>query len=104
MILNLLDNAIRYTPPGGRVSASTETQGSEVRIQVADTGIGIAPEASPHVFERFYRADKARSRQEGGFGLGLSIVKWIAESHHGAVELASQPGHGSTFTVHLQRG
>jgi heavy metal sensor kinase len=104
MILNLLDNAIRYTPPGGRVSAGLETQGSEVRIQVADTGMGIAPEASPHVFERFYRADKARSRQEGGFGLGLSIVKWIAESHHGAVELASQPGHGSTFTVHLQRG
>jgi heavy metal sensor kinase len=104
MILNLLDNAIRYTPAGGRVSAGVETQGSEVRIQVADTGIGIPPEASPHVFERFYRADKARSRQEGGFGLGLSIVKWIAESHHGAVELASQPGHGSTFTVHLQRG
>lgn len=104
MILNLLDNAIRYTPPGGRVSAAVETLGSEVRIQVADTGIGIPPEASSHVFERFYRADKARSRQEGGFGLGLSIVKWIAESHHGAVELASQPGHGSTFTVHLQRG
>ncbi|HEV3332307.1 MAG TPA: heavy metal sensor histidine kinase [Bryobacteraceae bacterium] len=103
MILNLLDNAIRYTPPGGRVSAGVETQGSEIRIQVADTGIGIAPEASLHVFERFYRADKARSRQEGGFGLGLSIVKWIAESHHGAVELASQPGQGSTFTVHLQR-
>jgi heavy metal sensor kinase len=104
MILNLLDNAIRYTPPGGRVSAGVETEGSQVRIQVADTGMGIAPEASPHVFERFYRADKARSRQEGGFGLGLSIVKWIAESHHGAVELASQPGRGSTFTVHLQRG
>ncbi len=104
MILNLLDNAIRYTPPGGHVSARVETQGSEVRIQVADTGMGIAPEASAHVFERFYRADKARSRQEGGFGLGLSIVKWIAESHHGAVELASQPGRGSTFTVHLQRG
>ncbi|HUI77187.1 MAG TPA: heavy metal sensor histidine kinase [Bryobacteraceae bacterium] len=104
MILNLLDNAIRYTPPGGRVTAGVETQGSEVRIQVADTGIGIAPEASTHVFDRFYRADKARSRQEGGFGLGLSIVKWIAELHHGAVELASQPGHGSTFIVHLQRG
>jgi len=103
MILNLLDNAIRYTPPGGHVTAAVETEGSEVRIRVADTGIGIAPEASSHVFERFYRADKARSRQEAGFGLGLSIVKWIAESHHGAVELASQPGRGSTFTVHLQR-
>ena len=104
MILNLLDNAIRYTPPGGRVSAGVEANGSAVRIQVADTGIGIAPEASARVFDRFYRADKARSRQEGGFGLGLSIVKWIAESHHGAVELASQPGQGSVFTVHLERG
>ena len=103
MILNLLDNAIRYTPPGGRVSAGVETQGSEVRIQVADTGIGIPPEASPHVFERFYRADKARSRQEGGFGLGLSIVKWIAESHHGTVECNSAAGHGSVFTVTLPK-
>jgi len=104
MVLNLLDNAIRYTPSGGSVSAGVEIAGSEVIIRVADTGIGIAPDVSPHVFERFYRADKARSRQEGGFGLGLSIVKWIAESHHGAVELATQPGCGSTFTVHLQKG
>ena len=80
-----------------------ETQDAEARIRVADTGVGIAPDVSSRVFERFYRVDKARSRQEGGFGLGLSIVKWIAESHHGGVELASQPGRGSTFTVHLQR-
>ncbi|PWU00844.1 MAG: hypothetical protein C5B51_24195 [Terriglobia bacterium] len=103
MVVNLLDNAIRYTPEGGSVSAALETQGSEVCIRVCDTGVGIPAEAATRVFERFYRADKARSRQQGGFGLGLSIVKWIAESHRGAVELTSQPGQGSTFTVRLQR-
>ena len=103
MLINLLDNAIRYTPGGGRVSAAVEADGSDVRIRVADTGIGILPEAAPHVFERFYRVDKARSRQQGGFGLGLSIVQWIAEAHRGVVELASQPGAGTTFTVRLQR-
>ena len=101
MVMNLLDNAIRYTPPGGCVSATIEAHGSDVRIRVADTGVGIAPDATGRVFERFYRADKARNRQQGGFGLGLAIVKWIAESHHGAVDLTSQPGQGSTFTVRL---
>jgi two-component system OmpR family sensor kinase len=101
MVVNLLDNAIRYTPPGGRVSATLEAQGHDVRIRVADTGVGIAPDAKGRVFERFYRADKVRNREQGGFGLGLAIVKWIAESHHGAVELTSQPGQGSTFTVRL---
>ncbi len=103
LVVNLLDNAIRYTPPGGKVSAALEAAGPDVRIRVADTGIGIAPEAVPHVFERFYRADKARSRADGGFGLGLAIVKWIAESHNGAVELSSQPESGSVFTVTLPR-
>jgi two-component system OmpR family sensor kinase len=106
MVLNLLDNAIRYTPPGGTISAAVESHNGEARIRVADTGIGISPEAAAHVFERFYRVDQARSRNgsgNGSFGLGLSIVKWIAESHRGAVELASQPGAGSTFTVRLQR-
>jgi two-component system OmpR family sensor kinase len=103
MVTNLLDNALRYTPPGGRVRASLEAESAGVRIRIADTGIGITPDAVPHVFERFYRADPSRSRQQDGFGLGLSIVKWIAESHHGAVELSSQPGAGSTFTVHLAR-
>jgi heavy metal sensor kinase len=103
LVLNLLDNAIRYTPRGGKVTAAIEARGDELRLRVSDTGIGISPEAVPHVFERFYRADKARSRNEGGFGLGLSIVKWIAESHHGAVELTSNPGAGSTFTVLLHR-
>lgn len=103
MVINLLDNAVRYTPPGGKVSATLEQQDGDVRIRIADTGIGIAPEASQHVFERFYRADESRSRRQDGFGLGLSIVKWIAESHHGAVELTSEPGAGSTFTVRLAR-
>lgn len=103
MVINLLDNAVRYTPPGGKVSAALEQQGSDVCIRIADTGVGIAPEATQRVFERFYRADESRSRRQDGFGLGLSIVKWIAESHHGAVELTSQPGQGSTFTVHLAR-
>jgi heavy metal sensor kinase len=103
LIVNLLDNAIRYTPGGGTVSAALLAQGPELRIQVSDTGVGIAPEAMPHLFERFYRADQARSRQDGGFGLGLAIVKWIAESHHGAVDLASRPGTGTTFTVTLPR-
>jgi two-component system, OmpR family, sensor kinase len=107
MVLNLLDNAVRYTPPGGKVSASVDARDGEARVRVADTGVGIAPEAAVHVFERFYRVDQARSRQKPGaapacFGLGLSIVKWIAESHHGTVELTSQPGTGSTFTVRLR--
>lgn len=103
MVINLLDNAVRYTAPGGTVKASLEAQGADVLIRIADTGIGIAPESAGRVFERFYRADPSRSREQDGFGLGLSIVKWIAESHHGQVELSSQPGEGSTFTVHLAR-
>jgi len=109
MLWNLIDNAIRYTPSGGRVSAAIEVDGPEVRIRIADTGVGISPEAAGRVFERFYRVDQARSRQHkpetlsGGFGLGLSIVKWIAEAHHAAVELTSRPGAGSTFTVRLPR-
>ena len=103
LMINLLDNAIRYTPPGGRVSASLAADGPHLRIAVTDTGCGIAPDAAPHIFDRFYRADRARSREDGGFGLGLAIVKWIAESHHGVVDLASQPGAGTTFTITLPR-
>jgi heavy metal sensor kinase len=103
LLINLLDNAIRYTPPGGKVSAELEADPAAVRIRISDTGVGIPPEAAPHVFDRFYRADRARSRQDGGFGLGLSIVKWIAEAHHGTVELAPHPAPGTTFTVTLPR-
>ena len=103
LVINLLDNAIRYTQPGGKVHAAVDAEPSGVRLRVSDTGIGIAPEAAPHVFERFYRSDKSRTRNGGGFGLGLSIVKWIAESHHGTIQLASRPSAGTTFTVTLPR-
>jgi heavy metal sensor kinase len=103
LVINLLDNAIRYTPPGGRVVAEIEAQPAGVRLRIADTGIGIPAEAAAHVFERFFRADHARSRAAGGFGLGLSIVKWIAESHRGEVAVESRPAAGSTFTVTLPR-
>src|SRR5579859_1311643 len=103
LVLNLLDNAVRYTPAGGKILVSLEAATSELRILVSDTGIGIPPEAAPYIFGRFYRGDQARSRQNGGFGLGLSIVKWIAESHKGTVKVTSEPGKGSTFTVQLQR-
>ena len=100
LISNLLDNALRYTPEGGSVTAEVDAEHGQVCIRVSDTGIGIAPEAAAHVFERFYRVDKARTRH-GGFGLGLAIVKWIAEAHGGAVTLVSEPGLGSRFTVML---
>ena len=103
LIINLLDNAIRYTPQGGHVSAAMAADDASVRLAISDTGCGIAEDALPHVFDRFYRADKGRSREDGGFGLGLAIVKWIAESHGGAVALASRRGEGSTFTVTLPR-
>lgn len=103
MTSNLLDNAIRYTPPGGRVMADLEALPDGVLLRISDTGIGIPADAAPHVFERFFRADKARAQEQGGFGLGLAIVKWIAEAHCGVVELASQPGVGSVFTVTLPR-
>jgi heavy metal sensor kinase len=101
LAMNLLDNAIRHTPSGGRVGIALESGDAQLRIRVVDTGTGIAPEALPHLFDRFYRGDPARSRQDGGFGLGLAIVKWVAESHGGTVEVSSQPGAGSTFTVTL---
>jgi two-component system sensor histidine kinase BaeS len=101
--MNLLDNAIRHTPPGGRVEVSLEAAGAGLAIAVSDTGTGIAPEALPYLFDRFYRGDQARSRQDGGFGLGLAIVKWVAESHGGSVGVASEAGAGSTFTVTLPR-
>jgi heavy metal sensor kinase len=102
-LINLLDNAIRYTPAGGKVTATLETGADRVALRVADTGVGIAPADAARVFERFYRAGEARSRQDGGFGLGLAIVKWIAESHHGAVECTSEVGGGTCFTVRLPR-
>ena len=101
LLLNLLDNAIRYTPAGGAITVSLEAAEGGVQLCVADSGIGIAADHSARVFERFYRADEARSRAAGGFGLGLSIVKWIAEAHRGTVACESTPGQGSVFTVKL---
>jgi len=103
LLLNLLDNAIKYTPSGGRVTAGWSTDGTRVELWVRDTGAGIAPEHLPHIFDRFYRADKARSRAEGGVGLGLSICRWIAEAHGGSISAESAPGQGATFTVRLPR-
>ncbi|NPV60031.1 MAG: PAS domain S-box protein [Actinobacteria bacterium] len=101
---NLVDNAIKYNRPGGRVSVSVrEGEGGRAVICVEDTGIGIPREEMPRVFERFYRLDKARSRETGGTGLGLSIVKHIADLHGGAVEVRSVVGEGSTFTITLPR-
>ncbi|MEK6325448.1 MAG: ATP-binding protein [Acidobacteriota bacterium] len=103
MVLNLLDNAIKYTPPGGSISVKLACESTTVKIVVSDTGIGITADSAPHVFERFYRVDKARSRADGGSGLGLAIAKWVAEAHKGSIDLTSSPGHGSRFTVSLPR-
>jgi heavy metal sensor kinase len=103
LVLNLLDNAVRYSPSGGQVSATLDAEGPHLRIRISDTGNGIPASAIPHIFDRFYRADTARSRQDGGFGLGLAIVKWIAESHNGGVELSTESGAGTTFTVTLPK-
>jgi two-component system, OmpR family, sensor kinase len=98
-LLNLGVNAIQHTPAGGTVTLGLTRTMSEVVISVSDTGSGIAPEALPHIFERFYRADPSRNRNRGGSGLGLSIVKWIAEGHGGRVTAKSTPGAGSTFEL-----
>jgi two-component system, OmpR family, sensor histidine kinase SenX3 len=101
MFANLVENAVKYTPPGGRVEVAAESDGNEVVVRVSDTGIGIPEEYVARIFERFYRVDKARSKQTGGTGLGLSIVRHIAENHGGSVTVESTPGEGSTFTVYL---
>ncbi|OYD17242.1 hypothetical protein CH333_01500 [candidate division WOR-3 bacterium JGI_Cruoil_03_44_89] len=102
-IANLVDNAIKFTPDRGEVILSLNTSKERVRIEVKDTGPGIAPDDIPRIFERFYRVDKARSRKLGGTGLGLSIVKHIVEAHNGKVGVESQPGKGSKFIITLSR-
>jgi heavy metal sensor kinase len=104
MILNLLDNAIKYTPEGGHVTVACRRAGDEYALSISDSGTGIPAEMQPRIFERFFRADQARSRSEGngvGAGLGLSISRWIAEAHHGRLELTRSDSTGSTFTAYL---
>ena len=103
VLINLLHNAISYTPEGGSVLLEARAVQGGVEISVCDNGIGIPPEDVPRIFERFYRVDKARSRDQGGTGLGLSIVKHIVEAHGGEVRVESKPGKGSRFSVFLPR-
>ena len=98
---NIIENAIKYTPDGGKVSVSLRREGRDAVLEIADTGVGIPQEDLPHVFDRFYRVDKARSRDTGGTGLGLSIVQQIVRLHAGSVTVQSDPGKGTTFIVQL---
>jgi len=101
LVMNLLDNAIRYTPAPGTVSISLRGEGQMAVVAITDTGVGIPAEEIPFIFERFYRVDKSRSRINGGSGLGLAICRHIAEAHGGRIEVESQVGVGSTFSVWL---
>lgn len=101
LFLILLDNAVKYTPPRGRITVSLNSNPGCAVAEVRDTGLGISAEDLPHIFERFFRADPARSRQTGGAGLGLAIGKWIAEAHGGTVNAQSKPGEGSVFQVRI---
>ncbi|TQF04432.1 HAMP domain-containing protein [Kitasatospora acidiphila] len=100
---NLVDNAVRHTPRCGSVTVAAGPVGEELVIEVTDTGTGIGPDELPHVFDRFWRAEKSRSRQTGGSGLGLAIVRQLAHAHGGTVTAASRPGEGSVFTLRLPR-
>ncbi len=99
VMANLLDNAIKYTPAGGRIDITAVRQGEEITVAIADTGVGISSHDLPHIFDRLYRADASRSQR--GLGLGLSLVKAVVQAHYGTITVASQPGQGAIFTVHL---
>jgi len=101
VLLIFIDNAIRYTPEGGTVTIRVGPVAGRAVASVKDTGIGIDPDDLPHVFDRFWRADKARSREHGGAGLGLAIAKWTVEAHGGSIEVTSQPGYGTQFSIRL---
>jgi two-component system phosphate regulon sensor histidine kinase PhoR len=101
VFLNLLDNAVKYTPDQGVITVRILPGEEHVRIEIADTGVGIPADDLPRIFERFYRVDKARSRELGGTGLGLSIVKHIVQGHGGEVKVVSAPGKGATFSFTL---
>jgi heavy metal sensor kinase len=103
-LLNLLDNAMKFTPAGGKVSVSVSSEGERARVDVRDSGIGMAEDALEHIFEPFYREDPSRSPAIHGAGLGLSLVRWIVERHEGAIDVTSRLGEGSTFTVWMPVG
>jgi len=100
-IINLLENAIKYSPPPGKINICISGSDAKTSIAIQDQGIGIAPEHVPHIFDRFYSADKALSRKLGGAGLGLSLVKTIVEKHGGSMAVQSKQGQGSVFTIVL---
>ncbi len=100
---NLIENAIQYTPAGGQISVIARSQGKQIQVAVQDTGIGIASEDINKVFDRFWRTDQARAYRSGGYGLGLAIAKAIADQHEGKIDVKSQLGQGTTFTVYLRR-
>ena len=98
---NLIDNAVKYTPSGGAINIAVAADNEQVTVTVQDTGIGISKEDIPRIFDRFYRVDKSRSRENGGSGLGLSICYWIVKAHQGTIEVGSSPGNGTTIFVTL---
>ncbi|WP_218079235.1 sensor histidine kinase [Anthocerotibacter panamensis] len=104
LFTNLITNAIKYTPVGGRIEVRVERSGDGVAVQVVDTGVGIPAAHLGHLFERFYRVDEARTREAGGFGLGLAIAQTIVKHHQGTISVQSTAGAGSTFTIHLPLG
>jgi heavy metal sensor kinase len=101
LFLILIDNAVKYTPSGGSITVGLKRTDASAVAEFRDTGIGISADDLPNIFERFYRADKARSREFGGVGLGLSIARWVAEAHRGSIEVQRTPGSGSVFRVRL---
>jgi signal transduction histidine kinase len=104
VLQNLLDNAVRYAPPGGHVWIRAAARDKEIVVSVTDEGPGIPKVEQERIFERFYRADAARSRESGGTGLGLSIAKHLVEAHGGRIRVESEVGHGATFQVFLPQG
>jgi signal transduction histidine kinase len=101
LLLILLDNALKYTDPGGRVDVSLERENGHARLQIADTGIGIPADDLPRIFDRFYRVDRAREHESGGTGLGLAIAQWIVQAHHGNIKVDSELGKGTRFQIDL---
>ncbi len=101
MLFNLLDNAVRFTPPGGHVVVRATRHNGNCEVRVEDTGSGIAPEHLPRLFERFYRVNPARSRDDGGTGIGLAIARSVVEAHGGRIRAESEVGKGSVFTFEL---